>query len=749
MLPTCFSRAIVFFTLSFTASAATAQYVVEATNSVPVLREGGSTFFTPWTGGANAVQLSKIDADFDGQDDDIFLFDRAGNRTTVLIGENASGTMTYSYNADFRSSFPNMRNFALLRDYDCDGKKDIFTYSSSGGALAIYRNVGTAQNLTWELVSDALLSYYDFGAAAYTTNIYTSSQDIPAIFDYEGDGDLDVMSFNVGGTFIELHLNRSMDESGNCGLDFFLANRCYGGFIEGDDSNDIVLDPDVVVEECDFNVVDPRSTGGLRHIGSTILTLDGNGDGLQDLVLGDVGFNNLVYLENSQEAEVPDQILSFDPNFPSTMGDSAVNIDNFPSAFHEDVDGDGVSDLIVSVNAANGAATYESIHLYLNSGSENAPDFQFATQAFLQNEMMDWGSLASPTAVDYNGDGLTDLVVGCGGDFSGGALNIPRLILLENVGSSDAPAFQVITSNWLNIASLVSSSNPSPAFGDADNDGDPDLVVGFSNGSLHYFENDNGWTYAGLIPSTDGIAEVGNSATPAFVDIDTDGKIDLVVGEEAGNLNYFKNNGDASGPLFTLENETLGEINTTVTPPFFEGRSAPCFYNFGNVRYVAVGSKSGKIFQYQVGNAGDEWPEVEVAFNIYSTFDAAPIGLSTKPAVVNLNNDEFPEVITGLVSGGLEYFNGQGFLSAESERERAYFGIKLFPNPAENVLRLEYDSDKEKEFKRLTLSALDGRILLESNTLRNTYNLSGLAAGTYVVTVEFTQGVQSEVLIKK
>jgi len=724
------------------------QFVVKATNGVTVLREGGSTFLNPWTGGVNAIQLSKIDADFDGEEDDIFLFDRAGNRTVILIGEEISGEQSYIYDSNFRTSFPNMRNFSLLRDYDCDGKKDIFTYSLLGGAMAIFKNTGNDQSLSWELISEAVLSFYDFGSTSYTTNIYTSSQDIPAIFDYDNDGDLDVMSFNVGGSFIELHLNSSIDNSGECGLEYFLANRCYGGFIEGNDSNDIIIDPDEVANECTFNVVDPRNNAGLRHVGSTILTIDGNGDGLQDLVLGDVGFDNLVYLENSSQGGEPDQIIDFDPNFPSSMGGDVVSINNFPSAFYEDVDGDNVSDLIVSVNASAGAATYESVQLYLNSGSESAPDFSFVTSSFLQNEMLDWGSHASPSVVDYNNDGLMDLVIGCSSSLSGGELDQPRLILLENIGTISAPAFQIANNNWLELSSTFSSSNPSPTFGDFDNDGDDDLVVGFFNGSLHYFENESGWTYTGIIPTTNGINNVGNSATPSISDIDNDGKLDLVAGEEEGNLNYFRNSGNSSGPLFTLENEELGGINTTITPPYFEGQSAPFFYEFENEKYLTVGSKSGKIFQYQVGNAAEEWAEIEQSFEIYSSFNASPSGLSTKPVVVNLNNDGIPEVITGLVTGGLEFFLGDGFLSIESRQNSEDLGIRMFPNPSEGELTIELD-DNESAFQRLFIYSLDGRMVFQSNVLLSTYDISRLLPGAYIVSIELSSGLSAEILIKK
>lgn len=724
-----------------------AQFVVDASSEVTVFREGGSAFLNPWAGGVNAIQFSKLDADFDGEEDDIFLFDRAGNRTVVFRGEEVDGEMTYLYEPDFRTSFPNMRNFSLLRDFDCDGKRDIFTYSSLGGAISVFKNTGNAQGLGWQLETEALLSFYDFGLNSYTTNIYNSSLDIPAIFDYDADGDLDVMSFNVGGSFIEFHLNNSIDNTSECGLEFDLANRCYGGFIEGDDSNDIITDPDLIAEECTFNVVNPRNTGGLRHVGSTILTLDGNDDGLHDLVLGDVGFENLVYLENSNSVDEPDQIVGFDSNFPANMGTDAVSINNFPSAFYEDVDGDNTSDLIVSVNAATGANTYESVQLFLNSGTETEPFFNFVTSSFLQNEMLDWGAHAAPTFVDYNNDGLMDLVVGVTKDQPGEQMGLSSLILLENVGTAAEPAFQIIDENWLELDIITSSVRPAPTFGDFDNDGDEDLIVGFFNGNLHYFKNDGDWTYLGLIQTTDESSDVGNAASPCATDMDGDGKVDLVVGEAEGNLNYFNNSGNDEA-LFTLLTENLGGINTTMTPPFFEGQSTPEFFDFQNSKYVAVGSKAGKIFQYQVAGIDEMWQELEQGFDLYSSFNTSPYGLDSSPAIMDITNDGIPEVLVGLSTGGIEFFEGEGFLSSGSRADFSDFGIKIYPNPAGDVLNFEW-AFKDTEFKALTIFSVDGRKVLYGTNRRNVIDIGHLSSGAYIVRIELEEGAASEILIKK
>ena len=171
------------------------QMILNRDNSLP-FEENGIQFESALAGGINSSQFSNIDLNLDGIMD-IVVFDKAGNKLSPFINSNGN----FIYAPSYRDSFPSMHDWAILADYNCDGKSDIFTYSSGG--IAVYLNTSDTV-LSFNLITKFILS--DYGAN--NLNIYVSPVDIPAFADIDYDGDLDVLTFSILGGFVEYHKNR-------------------------------------------------------------------------------------------------------------------------------------------------------------------------------------------------------------------------------------------------------------------------------------------------------------------------------------------------------------------------------------------------------------------------------------------------------------------------------------------------------------------------------------------------------------
>lgn len=598
----------------------------ERVYSIPVTKN--NTLLTrAWEGGLNHPICSNVDFNNNGVKD-LAVFDKTGNRLVVFKDESLIFEPIH-LNID-------LKKWVLFRDYNCDGLMDIFTGTTGG--IKVYKNTGL-----FEFVLASTLLQSDLGS--FTSNLNVLNEDIPGIIDIDRDGDLDILTFNINGVTIEFHENISKNKTGKCGLDFKLNNSCWGIFEENPSTNSIVLN-----QPCKLPYQPMNRSNGL-HAGSTITTLDQDKNGAIDLLLGDISFNSLTFLQNGG-SNLSSNISTKDESFPNY--NTPVNINLFPYASYVDVNHDDKNDLVICSNN-DGVGENASVHLYQNTGVVQ-DTFTYNTSSFLVNQMLDFGRNAYPIFVDENQDGLTDLLIGNNGlNLDGEKLG--RLTLLRNTGSTASPAFEVIDENYLNFESSE-ETYLYPTIGDIDKDGDDDLLVGLKNGEILYYNNTAGTGNPYNFVLANGnfeFIDVGNYAAPQLFDLNKDGNLDLILGEQNGSLFYYENQSSTSDYDFSVEIKNLGNITTqNFDNGVFFGYSTPFFFQQKNEINLILGGESGKIQYYQ--NI-----ENELESNIIlddSDFHNLKDGSYSKGIIQDLNQDLLPEIILGNASGGLAYHKG-------------------------------------------------------------------------------------------
>ncbi|MBW6461264.1 MAG: VCBS repeat-containing protein, partial [Bacteroidales bacterium] len=273
---------------------------------------------------------------------DLVVFDRTGNRMMPFLCSGTPGNAGYVYAPEYAHLFPDLYHWAIFADYDGDGKEDIFTYNTFPPGIIVYRNV-SENELEFKLqVYPFLTSNYGSGYV----NILVTYADYPAIFDLDGDGDLDILTFWGLGSFVEKHRNMSMELYGHAdSLVFERTDICWGYFAESEESNLITLDTCLGWHRAEgegHRAKSKEQVEGFRHTGSTFQLLDLNGDGLTDLLLGDTDYPNLVALYNGGTADTA-MMVSYEWNFPA--GNYPVHLFSMPAALYADIDRDGVKDL--------------------------------------------------------------------------------------------------------------------------------------------------------------------------------------------------------------------------------------------------------------------------------------------------------------------------------------------------------------------------------------------------------------------
>jgi len=655
---------LIILLISFNVSAQHAELF-----NVPFTKEGRILPFA-LAGGMGAPQFSKVDLNFDGFQD-IYVFDRISNISTAFIN---NGDNTYRVDNTVLANFPRMVEWVVMTDFDGDGIADLFTYSiQTTSGIRVFKGLNEGgllsfDQFTWgdqlPVKNDVLHVHNRVNYNKTANEIYVFNVDIPAFYDVDGDGDLDILTFEQGGFMV--HYYKNMSQELGFGLDsliYILEDDCFGRFWESGVTPDLDLSDNPEVCNRPGNYYDDFDEfRDLRHAGSTVTALDINGNGLTDIILGDISFNELVLAINGgtvERAWMNDQ----DVLFPSY--DRSVQLDFFPAAFHLDVDGDGLKDLLISVNDKNAWDDVDIVWFYKNVGTDGQSVFQFQQEDFLVGDMVDLGRGANPAFFDYNGDGLLDIVVGVEQRYLGDLIFESRLVLFENTGTAELPAFTLVDDDYLNFSQFPASQGYfdfSPHFADLDGDGDIDLLVGDYSGHLYYVENLSG---PGQAAQFGGIQfgwqdiRTETNLVPLVYDLDEDGLPDLILGDRRGELRFYKNIGTESQPLFNpnineLPNKRrLGDI-TVRGPSSFLGTSAPTIVYDEGVKKFIIGSNTEGLHVYDIVITDD--PFAPFQRNLLDETAQLKNGNKTRPAFADITNDGFLEMLVGNIRGGFTLY---------------------------------------------------------------------------------------------
>lgn len=734
---------LVAYLLFFTASIS-AQTSFQPNDSILVIKNS-DTLDLAWAGGINYAQFSTIDLDLDGKED-LVVFDRTDYQVITFLNKGTAGKIKYEYAPEYIQRFPKSIGWMLMRDFNLDGKKDVF-YCESGGVLSVSENISTS-SLQFKLYNPKVQSDQYPGG---NIGIYIPSGDIPSISDIDYDGDLDILTFGVLGTSIEYHRNYSVENYGNSDtLDYVLKNYCWGHFLEvGVNTNKLVL-----FDTCSFNTPVPEGgTGGNvgRHVGSTVTAFDNNGDSVADLLLGDVTFDNVVMALNGGTA--PNQnssIVSQDTTFPSY--DTSVDLTLFPGTFLEDIDNDGIKDLVVSPNTAELAENTESVWYYKNHGTNSTPNFRFVKKALLQDEMIEMGQNSIPELFDYNADGLLDLVISNYGYFNKDSITYDcRLTLYKNIGTSSNPVFQFITDDYQNISTLKLGNSLHPTFADIDGDNDQDLILGNSEGYLHLFTNTAGaGNTASFTLTTDRLQsnlgdtiDVGQFSAPQLFDYDNDGDFDLIVGKVNGSIRYYENIGTSSSYNFKKITDSMGRVEIHEIWDIYgaaTGYNTPRFYRDGSTVTLYCGSHSGGVYKFTGINTSNPFQ----TYIIDTVIKNKIIGVRSTPILHDFKNDGRMDMIVGNGKGGLNFYTvSDGYLSVKEIQPEVDF--KLYPNPARESIYLEIDQSTFTNSSVRIYNLLGGLMNEQSiNSTRTTIQVSQYPKGVYFLTVSSEQGQKTK-----
>jgi len=285
-----------------------------------------------------------------------------------------------------------------------------------------------------------------------------------------------------------------------------------------------------------------------------------------------------------------------------------IKVTGYSVPSFEDWNNDNLKDLIIG---EGGGSVKAKVRVYLNMGTESNPQFSgyFYAQSFGSDLTCSSSGCMGcfPRVVYWDADTNKDLLIGQADGY---------VKIFLNIGTDEKPNFD--GGHYIQAGKPGSKKNinvgnrATPSLVDWNNDGLRDMVVGAYDARIYIFINEGTDTEPNFFIQTfaqeDGsdLIVPGRRASPVILDLDGDGRKDILTGNTNGQLLFYGNVGTDEEPNFSGYSLVKSEgvpIDLAGSP-----RSRPfvCYWtgdgHFGPIDAypdVLIGAGDGKVHLYR------------------------------------------------------------------------------------------------------------------------------------------------------
>ena len=754
------------FLLSVTASSGYAQYTklndYRLFDSVVVKQRSDSLSF-PWAGGFLQPIFSEINLNQDSLSD-LIVFDKGSfqHRTFIRSKPGANYQLVRTYSSQIATS----RFFSLFVDYNQDGLEDQFF--NENGIIGVNKNTSSNGNeLTFER-----LRFNDVnnknrksikGSFSYDNNMLpftVGASEVPAIADFDGDGDIDFVNLAVGLGSAYLYENTgSNNHSSLDSLEFTLTNFCWGGFIDNPTAFFINMG------SCAGKFL----SSGSRHGGANLSTTDLDCNGLPDLMIGFVGEQKVIGLFNNGASNVA-RMTEQDTSFPKSSKTIRSNL--FPHLSTIKINNDSIDDFLVSPLDDVSGANHKQVQYYESIPDTSCKMNYVPARSFISEELIDIGEQSRFVLIDINGDSLLD-ILGSSLKLNDGDTVWNSIFYWKNCGTRIQPSFELISESFLPLPFTNNYDiNIQPI--DFDADGSIDLVLSNEDGRLKWLKNialpGDSCQFIET-PSTLDSLKLDPFPKITFFDFNRDSLPDLLAGSKETHLNYYENTGLRGNPEFKKAITKKNFSGISLADEFGNGYLQPTVIvsdstgvntnTLDQKTYLYIGTASGWLYQFVNDSAAtfDDYQLRDSLF-LYNRY--------VTPFSGDLNGDNKPDMIFGMNTGGASILmKDAGFIipkPKEKDKDPEIIDTttvmennshqktlwKVYPNPANDKVTIEIIDHQEASNTQLLLQNINGQTVLKAQNINpiNQLDISDLTSGVYFIQLRNASHSQSIKLVK-
>lgn len=372
-----------------------------------------------------------------------------------------------------------------------------------------------------------------------------------------------------------------------------------------------------------------------HYSGVAIAVIDANGDGLDDIVRMDQGYNlNIQYQTSPDQPFIPLPIGTWPTNSPESQWGMCTG----------DVDNNGFADILTG-------GSYDGIKFVLADATGSNYAFTNQTQPGTFVQCVNFA--------DINNDGWLDAFV-CHDD---GASRI-----FEN-NKDGTFTYQPMWINLTTVPASDNSGNYGSVWSDVDNDGDVDLYIAHCRQGINdptdprrinqLFWNNGDGTYTQDLDNTSGLRIGAQSWTADFGDIDNDGDFDCFITNHDVTSQLLENDGKG---IFTDITASSG-LESAVQGLPMQG----VFRDFDNDGYIDILVSGSSHFLFH-NNGNKTFGLVDNPFgnNDIESF-----------AIGDLNADGFQDIYAGYAEIYTTPSNRPDVLWMNDGNDNHYFGMSL------------------------------------------------------------------------